>query len=124
MVVVTGGGSGMGAATARLFADEGATVVVVDRNAESADSVAAEVGGEARIGDVSDPAFCVEAVDGVVAAASVADHLISLLLEGLLQVEADNGLVLGQHDPHLRRRRRGVVLRCGLVRERLVRQRR
>jgi len=77
VVVVTGGGSGMGAATARLFADEGATVVVVDRNAESADSVAAEVGGEARIGDVSDPAFCDEAIDGVVADHGQIDVLVN-----------------------------------------------
>jgi len=77
VVVVTGGGSGMGAATARLFADEGVTVVVVDRNAESADSVAAEVGGEARIGDVSDPAFCDEAIDGVVADHGRIDVLVN-----------------------------------------------
>jgi 3-oxoacyl-[acyl-carrier protein] reductase len=31
-VVITGAGSGMGRATAHLFADEGALVLVVDRN--------------------------------------------------------------------------------------------
>ena len=77
VVVVTGGGSGMGAATARLFADQGATVVVVDRNAEAADRVAAEVGGEARIGDVSEPSFCEEAVNGVVADYGRIDVLVN-----------------------------------------------
>ena len=77
VVVVTGGGSGMGAATARLFAAEGATVVVVDRNAEAADAVACEVGGDVRIGDVSDPAFCDEAIDGVVADHGRIDVLVN-----------------------------------------------
>lgn len=42
-VLVTGAGSGMGAATARLFADEGARVMVVDRRADAAQAVAAEI---------------------------------------------------------------------------------
>ena len=47
---VTGAGSGMGRATAYLFADEGAKVAVTDVRAESAQKVATEittVGGEA-----------------------------------------------------------------------------
>ncbi len=48
--LVTGAGSGIGAASARLFAREGARVVVADINAESAEKTAAEinaVGGKA-----------------------------------------------------------------------------
>ena len=64
VAIVTGGASGMGAATARRLAAAGAQVVIVDRNAELADSVAAAIGGTSIAGDVSDSGFC----DGVVAA--------------------------------------------------------
>ena len=36
-------------------------------------------------------------LDGLVAAAGLAHDLVALLLEGLLEVEADDGLVLGDH---------------------------
>jgi meso-butanediol dehydrogenase / (S,S)-butanediol dehydrogenase / diacetyl reductase len=41
--VVTGGGSGIGAATARLFAAEGARVAVLDRDLPHADQIAGEI---------------------------------------------------------------------------------
>jgi meso-butanediol dehydrogenase / (S,S)-butanediol dehydrogenase / diacetyl reductase len=63
VVIVTGGASGMGAATARRLASGGAKVVIVDRNAELAGKVAAEIGGDAASGDVSNSVFC----DSVVA---------------------------------------------------------
>jgi glucose 1-dehydrogenase len=43
VVVVTGGGSGIGAATSRRFAAEGATVVVADISADAAAAVVAEI---------------------------------------------------------------------------------
>ncbi|MBM3295722.1 MAG: glucose 1-dehydrogenase [Candidatus Aminicenantes bacterium] len=62
-VLVTGGASGMGAATAREFAAAGADVVIVDINVPLASEVAAEIGaGEPVIGDVADSAFCDRAV--------------------------------------------------------------
>lgn len=53
-VLVTGGGSGIGAATCRLFAREGAAVTVLDRDAATAAAVADEVGGHAAVADVRD----------------------------------------------------------------------
>jgi len=60
VVLVTGAASGMGRATAELFADEGAKVIVTDLTLESAEPVAAgirEAGREARAWalDVGDP---------------------------------------------------------------------
>jgi 3-oxoacyl-[acyl-carrier protein] reductase len=51
--IVTGGGSGFGAGICRRFAAEGAAVMVADINAEAAKAVAGEIGGLARVVDVS-----------------------------------------------------------------------
>ncbi len=52
--VVTGGGSGLGAATARQLAAKGAKVAVLDLNEEHAAKIAEEIGGVAVVADVSD----------------------------------------------------------------------
>ena len=62
VAIVTGGASGMGAATIRRLAGDGALVVIVDRNGQLAHAVAEEVGGTAMVGDVSDSSFCDVAV--------------------------------------------------------------
>ncbi|MGP1355946.1 glucose 1-dehydrogenase [Roseicyclus sp.] len=54
--IVTGGGSGFGAGIARVFAREGARVMVADINAGAAEDVAAEVGGIGQEVDVADGA--------------------------------------------------------------------
>jgi NAD(P)-dependent dehydrogenase (short-subunit alcohol dehydrogenase family) len=65
VAIVTGGASGMGAATVRRLATGGAYVVIVDRNAALARAVAEEIGaGEALVGDVADSSFCDGAVGG------------------------------------------------------------
>ncbi|CAA7623507.1 bifunctional aldolase/short-chain dehydrogenase [Magnetospirillum sp. SS-4] len=67
IVVVTGGGSGIGAATARAFAREGAEVAVLDLDPEAARAVARACGGKA-IGlgcDVTDAASVRAAFDAV-----------------------------------------------------------
>ena len=51
--LVTGGGSGMGAVTARVLAERGARVVVLDVNLENAQHTAESVGGFAVSADVS-----------------------------------------------------------------------
>ncbi|MFC4008247.1 3-hydroxybutyrate dehydrogenase [Nonomuraea purpurea] len=55
--LVTGAGGGIGAACSRRLASAGARVLVVDMRAESAEKVAAEVGGAAVVADLSDPEF-------------------------------------------------------------------
>ena len=52
--VITGGGSGLGAETARHLAKAGAKVALVDLNREGAQAVAAEIGGLALACDVGD----------------------------------------------------------------------
>jgi NAD(P)-dependent dehydrogenase (short-subunit alcohol dehydrogenase family) len=54
--VVTGGASGLGAATARLLAANGAKVALLDMNAASCEAVAKEIGGIALACDVTDAA--------------------------------------------------------------------
>jgi len=54
--IVTGGGSGLGAATARELARAGARVGIIDLRKEEAEAVAREVGGALAVADVADAA--------------------------------------------------------------------
>jgi len=56
VAVITGGGSGLGAATARRLAQEGAIVVLLDRNAAAAEETAKATGGTAFECDVTNEA--------------------------------------------------------------------
>ncbi|MEY4075403.1 MAG: 3-oxoacyl-[acyl-carrier-protein] reductase FabG, partial [Pseudomonadota bacterium] len=53
--LVTGGGSGLGEATARELARLGARVAVLDLNLDNAQRVAHDIGGIAVACNVSDP---------------------------------------------------------------------
>lgn len=81
--LVTGGAAGIGAATCRHLAGRGATVTVLDRDAEGARTVAEAVGGHAVVADVADP----DATTAAVQAAAEA-------MGGLTDVVANAGLGL------------------------------
>jgi 3-oxoacyl-[acyl-carrier protein] reductase len=65
--IVTGAGRGVGRATARRLAAEGAHVLLVSRTAQEVAEAAAECGGEAIAADVRDP--------------HVAEHVVALCAE-------------------------------------------
>src|SRR5581483_7949184 len=67
--IVSGGASGLGAATARVLAAAGATVVVADLNEEGGKQVAGEIGGLFARTDVTDEESVQEAVEVAAAAA-------------------------------------------------------
>ncbi len=60
--IVTGGASGLGEATARYFAENGAQVTILDRDAERGKEVAAEIGGHFVETDVTDEASVAAAI--------------------------------------------------------------
>ncbi len=82
VVVITGGNSGVGAATAKLFAQEGATVVISARRKEALEKVASEIeamGGKvlAVPTDVSKPEQCVNLIDTTVNTFGKIDVLVN-----------------------------------------------
>ena len=83
VAIVTGGASGMGAATARELAGKGTALVLVDLNADGAERVAEEcrsLGSPSvgvRAGDVSSSEFCDLVVDGAVAEHGRVDVLVT-----------------------------------------------
>lgn len=67
--LVTGGASGLGAATARALSAKGAHVVVVDLNEELGKALAAEIGGTFASADVTDAVAIETALDAAEAVA-------------------------------------------------------
>ncbi|RVT50179.1 SDR family NAD(P)-dependent oxidoreductase [Rubrivivax albus] len=65
VALVTGGGSGLGAATAVALAQAGAKVAVLDVGADKAQAVAQQIGGLALTGDITDTASVEAALDAV-----------------------------------------------------------
>jgi len=76
--LVTGGASGLGEATARALAAQGAKVAVLDRNAELAEKVASEIGGVACPCDITDAASVQAAIDKAAAAHGPARILMNV----------------------------------------------
>jgi len=77
VAVITGGGSGVGATTARLFASEGAKVLVTGRRPEPLAAIAVEVGGVSVAGDTGDPAHAKEVVAEAIAAFGGIDVIVA-----------------------------------------------
>jgi NAD(P)-dependent dehydrogenase (short-subunit alcohol dehydrogenase family) len=77
IAIITGGASGMGAATVREFVAAGGTAVIVDRNATLAKTVAQETGASMQIGDISDSVFCQQVVDQTVGENGRLDVLVN-----------------------------------------------
>jgi NAD(P)-dependent dehydrogenase (short-subunit alcohol dehydrogenase family) len=76
-VLITGGGSGLGEATARAMAAKGAKVAVLDMNKAAAEKVAADIGGIALIGDVAQEAPVKDAIAKAEAAHGVVRILVN-----------------------------------------------
>ena len=75
-VIITGGGSGLGAATARAMAAKGAKVAVLDVRKEHADKVAEEIKGVALGADVTNE----EQVKAAIAKAEAAHGIARVLV--------------------------------------------
>lgn len=92
--LVTGGGSGLGAAVARMLVDEGGRPVLVDVNPDAGAAQAAELGAVFQRADVTDDG------DGQAAVAAALDHYGRL--DGLLSCAgvAPGEKILGSKGPH------------------------
>ena len=87
IALVTGGASGIGAATAARLAEEGATVVVADVRRDLGAKVAADVGGRFVALDVADAGAWRAAVEGILATEGRLD--IAHLNAGIMTGEGD-----------------------------------
>lgn len=79
VAVITGGASGIGAATAKAMAKEGAEVAILDRDLEAAKAAAKKIGGKALAVecDVTNPQSVRAAFDAVVSAFGGVDIVVS-----------------------------------------------
>ncbi|CAL75666.1 3-oxoacyl-[acyl-carrier-protein] reductase (3-ketoacyl-acyl carrier protein reductase) [Bradyrhizobium sp. ORS 278] len=82
VAIITGGGSGIGRASAVMFAREGAFIAVVDRDAAGADetlTLVREAGGDGsvHVGDVGEAGFAKATIEGVASARGRLDVLMT-----------------------------------------------
>jgi NAD(P)-dependent dehydrogenase (short-subunit alcohol dehydrogenase family) len=91
---VTGGGSGLGRATAEALAAKGARVAVFDLNPAAAEAAAKEIGGAAIVGDVADESSASKAIAKAEAAHGAARVLVNCAGIGVAK------RVVGREGPH------------------------
>lgn len=92
--IVTGGGSGLGAATARALAAKGAKVALFDINIDAATNVAQEIGGLALACNVSSASDAEQAIATVIAELGTPRILVNCA--GI----ANAGRIVGRDGPH------------------------
>lgn len=92
--VITGGASGLGEATARLFAAAGAKVTLLDRDAERGPKVAAEIGGSFVQTDVTSEESVQAAMTAAVAAMGKINTAVNCAGIGTAEK------TLGKNGPH------------------------
>ncbi|MGF6170478.1 NAD(P)-dependent dehydrogenase (short-subunit alcohol dehydrogenase family) [Pseudomonas moraviensis] len=92
--IVTGGASGLGAASAELLVSAGAKVMLVDMNAEAVAAQAERLGAQSVVADISNEAAAEAAVQATIAAFGSLNGLINCA--GIVRGEK----ILGKNGPH------------------------
>lgn len=82
-ILLTGGGSGIGKATAELFAREGARLALLDINGDAVRDVAAQLSAEAFVTDVADEAGVKKTIDKVAESLGGLDGVANIAGMGL-----------------------------------------
>jgi NAD(P)-dependent dehydrogenase (short-subunit alcohol dehydrogenase family) len=112
VAVITGGNSGIGFATARLFAAEGAEVIIVGRRAEAVNAASEALGGSAvgMVGDVADPETHHRVADLVHQRFGTAD--IYVANAGTNVIAGTEAVTLTSYDAQFAANTRAVFLVC------------
>jgi len=92
--IVTGGASGLGAATAELLVNAGAKVMLVDMNAEAVAAQAQRLGAQSVVADISNEAAAEAAVQATLKAFGSLNGLVNCA--GIVRGEK----ILGKNGPH------------------------
>ncbi len=135
VAIITGASSGVGYATARIFAREGATVIVAARRQDRLDHLVAEIAGEGHQGfsiptDVTDPAQVRRLADQTIALLGRIDILVNCA-GGLMKIspveqfsDAEWRTVIDTNlsgtfyairsvTPYMKRQRSGTIINLG-----------
>jgi NAD(P)-dependent dehydrogenase (short-subunit alcohol dehydrogenase family) len=96
VVLITGAGSGLGAATARLLAEHGARVIFADINKEAAGEAASAFGGRPLYMDLADPGSIEGGVEDVLGTEGCIDILVNAA--GLDFIRSATELTLAEWD--------------------------